>query len=397
MYRSTIRSCYVGTFAMALVSNLTPLLFITLMDSYGLTFEQVGRLTLINFMTQIIADIAFSRPVDKWGVRPFVTAGHFCCALGLVLFACTPWLAPKSPYGLFMVATVVFSTGGGLLELLLSPIIQAIPGDEKAKAMSLLHSFYAWGFITVVLVTTGMLTLFGRENWPYMMMLWSLLPLLNGFAFMKVPLAPMVGEESRTPIRFLVSSGFFCIVVLGIAAGGAAEVAMSQWISAFTERALGLAKETGDLIGLCLFAAFLGTGRALYGKFGDRIDVSTMMLWGAVGSVVCFLGAALCPVPALAMIFCALDGLFVSLLWPGSIVIAAKKFPLAGASMFALLAAGGDTGASVGPWMIGLIADHATGGLRTGLLVGSAFPLVMIVCMLFIRRTMRQERSTNNG
>lgn len=377
---------------MALVSNLTPLLFVILMDSYGLTFEQVGRLTLINFMTQIIADIAFSRPVDKWGVRPFVVAGHFCCALGLILFASSPLLTTNSPYPLFMLATIVFSAGGGLLELLLSPIIQAIPGDEKAKAMSMLHSFYAWGFITVVVITTLLLAVLGATNWPYMMMVWSLLPLLNGLAFLKVPLAPQVSEEKRTPTGKLLTSGFFCIIVLGIAAGGAAEVTMSQWISAFTERALDLAKQVGDLVGLCLFAALLGTGRALYGKFGDKIQVSTAMLYGAIGSCLCFLGAALCPNPVVAMACCALNGLCVSLLWPGSLVLAAAKFPLAGASMFALLAAGGDTGASVGPWLIGLIADHTAGGLRTGLLIGTVFPLAMVVCLLIVRSKIRKPK-----
>lgn len=394
MYRSTIRACYVGSFSMALVSNLTPLLFIILMDSYGLTFEQVGRLTLINFLTQIIADIAFSEPVDRWGVRPFVVAGHFCCAAGLVMFAISPMLAPTSPYPLFMLTTVIFSAGGGLLELLLSPIIQAIPGDEKAKAMSLLHSFYAWGFIAVVVVTTVLLALLGNGNWPFIMLGWSLLPLANALTFTRVPLAPQVSEDKRMPVRALLTSAFFCVAILGIATGGAAEVAMSQWISAFTERALGLSKQTGDLVGLCLFAALLGTGRALYGKFGDKIDVSTAMLYGAIGSTVCFLGAALSPHPLLSMGFCALNGLSVSLLWPGSIVLAAAKFPLAGASMFALLAAAGDTGASVGPWMIGLIADHAAGGLRTGLLIGAIFPLTMIFCMLSLRAKLRDSRQT---
>lgn len=394
MYRSTIRACYVGSFSTALVSNLTPLLFIILMDSYGLTFEQVGRLTLINFLTQIVADIAFSKPVDTWGVRPFVVAGHFCCAAGLMLFAVSPMLAPNAPYPLFMLTTVVFSVGGGLLELLLSPIIQAIPGDEKAKAMSLLHSFYAWGFITVVVVTTMLLALFGSENWPFIMLAWGLLPLANALAFMKVPLAPQVSEDKRMPVRALLTSTFFCAAILGIATGGAAEVSMSQWISAFTERALGLSKQTGDLVGLCLFAALLGTGRALYGKFGDRIDVSTAMLYGSIGATVCFLGAALSPHPLLSMGFCALNGLFVSLLWPGSLVLAAAKFPLAGASMFALLAAAGDTGASIGPWVIGLISDHAEGGLRTGLLIGTVFPLTMIFCMLSIRTMLKGSRQT---
>ncbi len=398
MYKHTIRACYAGTFTMSLVSNLTPLLFVILMDSFGLTFEQVGRLTLVNFMTQIAADLVFSKPVDKWGVRPFVAGGHFLCTIGLVLFALAPMYAPHNTYIWFMVSTVLFSCGGGLLELLLSPIVQAIPGDEKARAMSMLHSFYAWGFILVVVLTTTALGVFGSANWPLIMITWAILPLATGIAFLKVPLAPQVSEEQRTRTGVLLSSAFFVVVVLGIAAGGAAEVSMSQWISAFTERALGLSKQMGDLVGVCMFALFLGIGRASYGKWGGKTDVTTLMLWGAVGSVLCFLGAALIPNPILAMACCAANGLCVSLLWPGSIVTAAARFPLAGASMFAILAAGGDVGAAFGPWAVGAVADVVPSGLRGGLLVGTIYPAIMVVCMLVVRAMNRRGavQSINN-
>ncbi len=402
MYKSTIRACYLGNFVGALVTNLPPLLFVLLMDRFSLTFEQVGRLTLINFFTQIVADLAFSRPVDRYGIRPFITAGHFFAALGLVLFAFAPRLFPGQPYLGFMLATVVFSCGGGLLELLLSAIIQAIPSDAKAAAMSLLHSFYAWGFIVVVLGTTAMIAVFGRDNWPLIVLIWSILPLLNFLNFIRVPLAPQVSEEHRTSIKALGRSPYFLMVVLGIALGGAAEVTMSQWTSAYVESALALPKLVGDLVGLCLFAGFLGTGRALYGKFGKKIDVWYIMLWGSVLATLCYVVAALSPWPLLSLGACALSGLGVSLLWPGSVVNAARRFPFAGASLFALLAAGGDTGAAVGPWMVGVVADFAPSifadspllmqlgasgfGLRSGMLFATVYPLSMVVCLLLMRR-----------
>jgi MFS family permease len=402
MYKSTIRACYLGNFVGALVSNLSPLLFIILMDQYGLSFEQVGRLTLINFFTQIVTDLAFSKPVDTYGVRPFISSAHLLATLGFVLFAFAPALFPNQPYLGFMIATVVFSCGGGLLELLLSAIIQAIPSEAKATAMSLLHSFYAWGFIVVVLGTSAMLAIFGRANWPIIVLLWSILPFVNFFNFLRVPLAPQVSEAQRTSTSILSRSPFFITVVLGIALGGAAEVSMSQWTSAYVEAALSLPKEVGDLIGLCMFAAFLGTGRALYGKFGKHVDVWKVMFWGSLLAAGCYVVAALSPWPLLSVAACSLCGLGTALLWPGSVVNAAKRFPLAGASLFALLAAGGDTGAAVGPWLLGFIADTApavlgTGfplasldsaeaGLRCGMLFATLYPLSMMVCLLIMRR-----------
>ena len=397
MYSSTILACYIGNLVGALVTNLSPLLFVTLMGSFSLSFEQVGRLVLINFLTQIIADLAFSRPVDKHGVRPFITSGHLLVVIGFILFAFAPRLFPSYPYVGLMVATVVFSCGGGLLELLLSAIVQAIPGDAKASAMSLLHSFYAWGFIAVVVLSSAMLALFGSERWHLLFLIWSVVPLLNFFNFLKVPLAPQVPDEHRTSTKVLASSPFFLFVVVGIALGGAAEVSMSQWTSAFVETTLGLSKRVGDLLGLCLFAAFLGTGRLLYGMYGKRVDVWHVMVWGSLLASLCYLVAALSPWPIVSLISCALCGLGVSLLWPGSVTNAAHRFPLAGASMFAILAAGGDTGAAVGPWLLGVIADlvPATSPLpplKVGMLVGTIFPLTMIA-VLGMLRMMEKRRA----
>lgn len=390
MYKPTIRACYVGNFVGALINNLPPLLFVILIHDFDLSFEQMGRLALINFSIQIMVVLGTSRLVDRYGVRPFITLGHLLAFLGLVFFAFAPRLFPGHPYMGLMLATVVFSSGVGLLELLLSAIVQSVPSDAKAAAMSLLHSFYAWGLIAVVLGTSLMLAIFKSSNWPIIVLIWSIVPLWNFFNFMKVPLAPPIPDTHRTATKTLTTSPFFLLVVLGIALGGAAEITMSQWTSAYAETTLGLSKSMGDLLGLCLFAALLGTGRMLYGKYGKKIDPWQVMFWGSLFATLCYLVAALAPNPIISLIACASCGLGVALLWPGSITSAANHFPLAGASMFAILAAGGTSGGALGPWLIGLIADAVPENfilspLRVGMLVGTIFPLAMVICLLALR------------
>ena len=410
MYKSTIRACYLGNFVGALICNLAPLLYIIFMREFSLTFEQVGRLTLLNFFTQIVADLAFSRPVDKYGIRVFITLGHALAFIGLLMLAFSSRLFAHNPYVGLMVATVVYSSGGGLLELLLSAIVQGIPNDSKERAMSLLHSFYAWGFIVVVVGTTLMLHLFGRENWPFVVLVWALMPLVNFFNFMRVPIAPAVAEEHRTKLKTLFNSKFFLLVMFGIAVGAATEVSMSQWTSAFVESALGLSKAIGDLVGLCLFALFLGIGRTIYGKYGERLSVWKAMFSGSLLCILCYMVAATSPWPIVSLFACALTGLGSSLLWPGSVVIGAKHFPLAGASLFAMLAASGDSGASIGPWLIGLTADinptlvrrlpwmqdlsRGESALRSGMLIGVLFPILMALTLLVMRRLEKEQQAS---
>ena len=407
MYKSTIKACYLGNFVGALTCNLAPLLYITFMHQFNLSFEQVGRLTLLNFFTQIVADLLFSRPVDRYGIRPFITLGHALAFVGLLMLALSKILFPVHPYWGLMVATVIYSCGGGLFELLLSAIVQSIPNDSKEGAMSLLHSFYAWGFIAVVVGTTLMLKFFGNNNWMFVVLIWSVLPLINFFNFLRVPLPPAIPEEHRTKIRELIKSRYFLMVVLGIVVGGATEVSMSQWTSAFVEASLALPKAVGDLLGLCLFALFLGIGRAVYGKYGSRYDVYRAMFAGSLLCIVCYLVASLSPWPLVSLAACILSGLGCSLLWPGSVVNGAKRFPFAGASMFALLAAGGDTGAAIGPWLIGLTADinptlvkvfpwlqhlpDKEAALRSGMFIGSMYPVLMALFLLLMRHYKKKE------
>lgn len=413
-YKSTTIACYTGNFIQAIVINLTPILFIPLREQFGLSFEQLGFLILINFFTQVLCDIFFSTLVDKYGFRPFILIAHILTVVGFLMFALAPMVL-VNPYPGFILATIVFSGSGGLLELLLSPIVNAIPTAEKATAMSVLHSFYAWGQVAVVLITTLFLFGFGRTTWQWIVVLWTIPAIVNFILFMKVPLAPSVAEEHRQGIRMLILKPFFIVAFLAILLGGASEVSMSQWSSAFMEKALNLPKVVGDIAGMCMFGLMLGVGRLLYGVYGKKINVNQVMSIGAFFAIFCYLVVALSPVNILSLIALAACGFAVSLLWPGTLVITAEKFPLAGAWLFAILAAGGDIGASVGPWLMSVITEQAPRlsvfvglastlglnqeqlGLRLGMLAGAIFPLGALFCLRWMfRANMAAGRTAQN-
>ncbi len=409
-FKSTVRACYVGNFVQATVINITPILFIPLKEQFGISYAQLGVLVLINFLVQVSADLIFSALVDRYGFRRFVVWGHGCTAIGLVMFALVPFIMPFAPYVGFVAATVLFSAGGGLLELLLSPIVNAIPTDDKVTAMSVLHSFYAWGQLTVVLVTTGFIFLLGREWWPLIVLVWAVPAIFNVYLFSRVPLGSPVPEHGeKTGVFNLLRTPFFLVILMTIMMGGASEVSINQWTSAFMEKTLNLPKVIGDVAGMSLFAAMLGLGRLLYGFFGSKVSVRRVMTIGAATAFFCYIIVALVDIPVIALIACGISGLAVSLLWPGSLVIATERFPLAGASMFAIMAAGGDVGASVGPAIVGAVADYAARvpflksigdalaltaeqlGLRSGMLFGAIFPLCTLITLLWIARRQRNE------
>ena len=411
-YKSTVTACYIGNIVQASVVNLTPVLFIPLREAYGFSYEQLGLLILINFITQVLVDIGFSRAVDKYGFRPFVVTAQLLTVVGFVLFALAPSIFDR-PYVGFIIATIIFSGAGGLLELLLSPIVNAIPTDEKATTMSVLHSFYAWGQVTVVLLTTLFLFAFGRGSWPIIMVLWTIPAIFNFFLFLKVPLAPTVAEEHRQGMRALILKPFFIVAFFSILFGGASEISMSQWSSAFMEKALQLPKVVGDVAGMCMFGVMLGVGRAWYGARGAKMHVNRVMLIGAAIAIGCYLVVSLSPSNVLGLIACGVCGFGVSLLWPGTLVLAAERFPLAGSWLFAILAAGGDIGASVGPWVVSLVTDNAPTmavfqnlsiaaglnaeqlGLRLGMLSGVIFPLGALACVWWMFHDNKKYRLTN--
>ena len=413
-YRSTIAACYVGNVVQAAVVNLTPLVFIPLRTLYGLSYAQFGTLVLINFVTQVVVDLAFSKAADRYGFRPFAVMAHVLCVLGLLLFAAAPLLFGRHVYVGLVLGTVVFAGSGGLLELLLSPIVDAIPTDSGDRTMSLLHSFYAWGAVLVVVITTSLLALLGIQRWPVAVIFWALPALFNVWLFARVPLTQKVEHTKAMKVRALFKTPAFVLLLLAIICGGAAEVTMSGWASSFMEKGLHLPKFTGDMLGMCGFAVMLGLGRMGYGLLSHKLDISRWMCIGATAAVVCYVATALSPFTALSVAACCLTGLVVSMLWPGALLMASRRLPLAGASMFALLSAGGDTGASLGPWLTGMITDVAEAALpadwaarlgmtteqlalRAGLLVSTVSPLLCLIILLILLRHEQQTGQPENA
>lgn len=407
-YKWTIIACYIGYFVQATVINLVPILFVTLREGYGLSYSQLGALVLINFVTQVIFDVVFSRPVDKYGFRPFVVVAHGICALGLILFSITPRVFSENIFAGFVLSTIIFSGGGGLLELVISPIIDSIPSDDKATAMSLLHSFYAWGQVTVVVITSIFLFSFGKEKWWIIMMIWAIVPIVNFFIFMRVPLTQKLHESKIMKIRELIKNPIFIVAFFAIMLGAASEVSMNQWAATYMERGLLIPKFVGDMLGMCFFAIMLGIGRAIYGVYGSRININKVMIWGSLGAAICYLVVAISPYNWLSIIACGICGIFVSLLWPGTLVVASSRLPLAGASMFALLAAAGDVGAAIGPWLIGRVTDFTTSnwtsfasysinseqfGLRVAILLAAVFPILTMIFHSILKNIKVKQKS----
>ena len=403
-YRSTIIACNMGLFAQAVAINLIPTLFIPLKEQFGLSYSQLGMLILINFITQLFCDIIFSNSADKHGFRPIAIISPSLIFVGLVLFAFSPNILPSNPLPAFIISTIIFSAGSGLAEVVLSPIVNAIPTDEKIRAMSFLHASYCWGFVVVVSITTIVIQIFSRAAWQYIMLAWTLLPLINALLFCKVPIADGIPAEKRQGLKELIKNKYFIVFMIIIFAGGSAELSISQWASSYIEKGINLPKVAGDILGVCGFAVMMGIGRTISGKLGSRLDTSKIMMHGSIVLIFCMIIAAVSPFSWLNIVAIIVGGLAVSLQWPGTLLIAADFFPLAGAWMFAILAAGGDVGASFAPWILGNIADcisssqSAIGlaqtlsitteqlGLRTAMLCGSIFPIISSLALLWYIR-----------
>lgn len=401
-YNLTIKACYIGLFVQAIVINLTPILFIPLQDQFGFSFGKLGLLVLINFITQVISDIVFSHAVDKYGYRPFLVSAHIFTIVGFAIFALSPFVL-TDPYLGLVIGTIIFSASGGLLEILLSPVINAIPSKEKGSAMSMLHSFYAWGQLAVVIITTLFLFAFGKQSWFIIMLIWTIIPLFNMILFSIVPLAPTVSEEHREPFTKHIKNTFFLVAILAIAFGAASEIVMNQWVSAFMEKVMLIPKVIGDVSGMSMFALMLGMGRMLHGKYGSKMDLSKIMMYGCIIAFVCYIVVSVSGIGIISLLACGICGIAVSLMWPGTLVLTAEKFPMAGTWLFAFLAAGGDIGASIGPFMVGVISDNAVKinflaeignklgmdtaqiGMRTGMLVASLFPIGAFFSLKYMR------------
>lgn len=415
-YASTRRACYTGFVTQAIVNNLAPLLFIVFQTSYDVPVEMLGRLVLLNFGVQLLTDLAAVRFADRIGYRIPLVLAHALAVLGLVLLSVAPAIAP-TPYIGLCVAVVVYAIGGGLLEVMISPVVDALPSPQegKAAAMSLLHSFYCWGQVAVVGGTTAVLAMTGHGSWQVLPLIWAVVPAINFVMFLRVPLPATVPEEHRMSLRSLFGApAFVCALVLMMTAG-AAELTMSQWSSFFAETSLGVTKAWGDLAGPGLFAVLMGIGRIVYGLWGARIPLAPTMIGAGSLSVVCYLVATLTPNAVVSLAACALCGLAVSVMWPGTFSLAAARFPLGGAAMFAVLAVMGDLGGAVGPWVTGVVADASAAsagllgslagalpgdggsGLRVGLLGAAVFPLTLVVCAVVWAALARRDQGIADG
>ncbi|MCD8190736.1 MAG: MFS transporter [Clostridiales bacterium] len=384
-YDHTIYACYLGYITQAIVNNFAPLLFLTFRSSYGIPLEQITLLVTLNFGVQLTVDFLSARFVDKIGYRVCVVAAHVCAALGLVCMGTLPQVLSR-PFAGLCLSVVLYAIGGGLIEVLVSPIVEACPTEHKEAAMSLLHSFYCWGHMGVVLLSTLYFTLFGVENWPYLAFFWAVLPAVNAVYFSQVPIQTLVEEGEGLSIGQLLRSKLFWVLFLLMVCSGAAEQSMSQWASTFAEDGLQVSKTIGDLAGPCLFALLMGSSRAIYGKLGERLRLEPFMAGSAVLCVVSYLLACFSGNPALALLGCGLCGFSVGILWPGTFSIAAKRCPAGGTALFALLALGGDVGCGGGPTLVGLMTGVLSGNLKRGLLFGILFPVLLLLCLWLVGR-----------
>ena len=391
-YKKTLLACYLGFVTQAISANFTPLLFLTFIGIYGITLETIALIPMVFYLTQLLVDLAATKFADKIGYRNCVVASQVLSAAGLVLMAILPEILPLPFIGI-LISVVLYAMGSGLIEVLVSPIVEACPFENKEGAMSLLHSFYCWGAMGVILGSTLFFAIFGVEHWKILTILWALVPLYNTFNFINCPIERLVEDGESMGIRKLLKTPIFWLMILLMICSGASEASMAQWASAFTESALGVSKTVGDLAGPCLFAMFMGISRVLNGKFSEKLDLTKVMLVCGMMCAGCYLLASLSVIPILGLAGCALCGMTVGIMWPGSISISSQNCPKGGTAMFAFLALAGDLGAMVSPTMVGSISEMAGGNLKTGLLVATVFPMILVVGLLILKKNERKERS----
>ena len=384
-YRHTIYASYIGYITQAIVNNLAPLLFLIFRDEFSLPLSKITFIVTLNFGIQLTVDFLAAKFVDKIGYRICVVSAHVFAAVGLVGMAVFPMIFPDAYAGL-LVAVVCYAIGGGLIEVLISPIVEACPTDNKASVMSLLHSFYCWGTVAVVALSTVYLFAFGKENWKTLAILWALVPLFNMLYFSQVSLATLTEENEGMTIGELLKSKLFWLFFVLMIMAGASEQAMSQWASAFAESGLKVSKTVGDLAGPCFFSILMGSSRAFYAKFGEKIDLLKFIMGSALLCIFSYLLAVFSPYPVFGLLGCGLCGLSVGIFWPGTFSLAAAKMPKGGTAMFALMALAGDVGCGGGPTVVGFVAEHFSDNLKCGLLAAILFPIVLLICGSIYKR-----------
>ena len=380
-YLPTKLAGYVGFVVQAIVNNFLPILFIVFQDIYGLGYEKLGRLIVFNFAIQMFIDFITPKIIHKIGYRSAAFLCQFTACLGLCLMSILPRVMPN-PYVAMFISIAVYATGSGLMEVILSPMIEMLPTSNKSGNMAVLHSFYCWGQTLVVPLTTAMVFIFGRENWSYIPLVWAVVPFINMLAFLRVPIVEPGKEVKQSTLIELLKTPTFIVYMIMMFCGGASEIAMSQWASLFVEQALGVSKAIGDIVGPCLFALFMALGRVIYAKFSKKVSFTRLLIWLNILCFVCYAMVGICKIAALSLIFCALCGFSVSISWPGIYSAGARTFKTGGAVMFSAFAMCGDIGCALGPGLVGLVAEYTS--LNIGFIAASVFPLIMVICSLYI-------------
>ena len=389
-YNHTLSACYTGYITQAIVNNFAPLLFLTFQSAFGLSLDKVALLVTINFGVQLTVDYLSARFVDRIGYRPCIVAAHVLSALGLIGLALFPSILPSAYVGL-VIAVVLYAIGGGLIEVLISPIVEACPTERKEAAMSLLHSFYCWGHVFVVLVSTAFFATAGIGNWRVLACCWAIVPAANAIYFTKVPINSLTDESEGMSIGQLARKGMFWLLLLLMVCAGASEQAMSQWASAFAEAGLGVSKTMGDMLGPCMFAITMGLARVIYSRVADRLPLTPAMTICGALCILSYLMAGLSANPIMGLAGCALCGFSVGIMWPGAFSTGVKALPAGGTALFALMALAGDLGCSTGPTLVGLVSGAAGDDLRMGFLAALVFPVLLIIVMQLTHRHARMR------
>ena len=387
-YQKTLAACYLGFITQAIAANFAPLLFLTFQNTYGISLEKIALIPVVFYLTQLLIDLGATKFADKIGYRICVVTSQVVSAAGLVLLAILPEILPLPFLGI-LIAVIFYAVGSGLVEVLVSPIVEACPFENKDGRMSLLHSFYCWGAVGVILGSTLFFAVFGIEHWRILTLIWALVPLVNIFQFLTCPIERLAEDGESLPLGKLFRMPLLWMMILLMICSGASEATIAQWASAFTESALGVSKTVGDLAGPCLFAAFMGISRILYGKMSTKLNLTKAMLLSGLLCVACYLLASLSPLPILGLAGCALCGFSVGIMWPGTISLSSQKCPQGGTAMFAVLALAGDFGSTVSPAIAGSLSEMAGGNLKAGLLAATFFPILLVVRLFVLNRKMK--------
>ena len=387
-YQKTKIACYLGFITQAISANFAPLLFLKFHHDYQISLGNIAWISTCFFFTQLLIDLFCAKFVDRIGYRVCVVASEVCSAAGLIGLAFLPEIFPNPLAGI-LCSVILYAMGSGLIEVLCSPIIEACPFGNKEATMSLLHSFYCWGAVGTILISTIFFLIFGIESWKWLAVLWALIPVVNIYNFATCPIEYLVDEENGMKVTELFRKPLFWIAICLMICSGASELAMAQWASAYAEAALGLSKTIGDLAGPCMFAVAMGISRVIFGKYGERIDLMKFMASSGILCVICYFLTALSSNPILGLIGCIVCGFSVGIMWPGTISISSKEFPMGGTAMFALLAMAGDLGGSIEPGIVGRVTQSAGNNIQVGMGVGLIFPFILLI-MLFILYTKKK-------